>query len=520
MKRRAMEVAQGGIELKVALADSPDAPPNRVVIYDWFTRVGTPPRAGNDVELLVDGEAAWSRVFQDLSTAQTTVQVATWMLRPDIELIRPEALALAEPAEREQYRFGDLIERLADKGVHVRLLIWGMTYTPIFNKWLRRWFWTAPPHIELLEQDHPKLIGSHHQKTFTIDGRVGYCGGMNVKENDWDTIEHRVYDPRRNPHDSDAEFRKAVQDGRERTKFKPRHDLNMRIEGPAVHDLMTNFQSRWNQSLRVRQSSFLSRMVDKVRVWFGNQPQTFMGPPEPDQADMGERWVQIVRTMPHGEEGILDAYKRAIANARRYIYIENQYFRSPIIGDAIARAVARNPALRLAVVAWPINDGEVSKDPSGYWTAHTQDAIRKVRPSFRLTRVMMHDPTAKEVEERFVQIDVHAKVMIIDDVWVTIGSANINDRVFKYEGEINAVVLDKEQVRDLRLRLMAEHLEVPMDQAEAELGDIDKAFNLWEAHGEANPACRKGGSAPQSRVHHFLQKAGAEPPFGVGSGVF
>lgn len=519
MKRRSMEVAQGGIELRVSLADSPDAPPNRIVIYDWFTRVGTPPRAGNDIELLVDGEAAWSRVFQDLSTAQETVQVATWMLRPDIELVRPEALAVAEPAERAQYRFGALIERLAERGVHVRLLIWGMTYTPLFNKWLRRWFWRSPAHIELLEQDHPKLIGSHHQKTFTIDGRVGYCGGMNVKQNDWDTIEHRIYDPRRNPHDSDGAFREAVQAGREHAKYRPRHDLNMRIEGPAVHDLMTNFQSRWNQSLRVRRASVLSRMVDRVRIWLGNQPQTFMPPPEPDQADMGERWVQIVRTMPQGEEGILDAYKRAIANARRYIYIENQYFRSPIIGKALARAVARNPSLRLAVVAWPINDGEPSKDPSGFWTAYTQDAIRKVRPDFHLTRVMVHDPSAA-LADRFVQIDVHAKVMIIDDVWVTIGSANINDRGFKYEGEINAVVLDKEQVRDLRLRLMAEHLEVPMDRAEAELGDIDVAFNLWAAHGKANPVCRTDGSAPLSRVHFFRQKAGAEPPFGVGSGVF
>ena len=524
MKPRALEVAQAGIELKVTLADSPSATPNRVVIYDWFTRVGTPPRPGNDVELLVDGEQAWSRVFQDLSTAQKTVQVATWMLRPDIELVRPDALALAEPGERAQYRFGALIERLASQGVHVRLLIWGMTYTPMFNKWLRRWFWTAPTHIELLEQDHPKLIGSHHQKTFTIDGRVGYCGGMNVKENDWDTIEHRVWDPRRNPHGCSGEVRKAVQGRARCTAFKPRHDLSMRVEGPVVHDLMTNFQDRWNQSLRARRSSVFARMIDKIRVWMGNQPQTAMGPPEQTQPEMGERWVQIVRTTPNGEEGILDAYRRAIANARRYIYIENQYFRSPIIGDAIARAIARNPALRLAVVAWPINDGLVSRDPSGYWTAHTQDVIRKVRPGFKLTRLMIHDADADSATAkgatRFVQVDVHAKTMLIDDVWVTIGSANINDRGFKYEGEINAVLLDKEQVKRLRLRLMAEHLEVPMDEAEATLGDIDRAFDLWEAHADANAAARGGSGEPCSRVHHFVQQAPKEPPFGVGAGIF
>lgn len=520
MHKRALEAAQSGIEIQVSLADTPDAEPNRLVVYDWFTRVGTPPRPGNDVELLVDGEQTWGRVFQDLSTAQDHVQVSTWMLRADIEMVRPEALGTSAPEERSQYRFGKLVERLADKGVHVRLLIWGMTYTPLLNKWLRRWFWTAPKNIELLEQDHPMLIGSHHQKTFTIDSRVGYCGGMNVKENDWDTIQHIVYDPRRNPHKTKGAFRKAVAAKKERTKFKPRHDLTMRIEGPAVHDLETNFQQRWNQSLGARQASYLSRLIDTIRVWMGNQEQTVMAPPEQLQDEMGDRWVQIVRTMPGGEEGILDAYRRAIANARRYIYIENQYFRSPIIGEAIAKAIQKNPHLRVAVVAWPIADGKASKDPSGYWTAKTQDAIRAVRPEFRLTRLMIHDPHAAEIAERFVQVDVHAKVMIIDDVWVTIGSANINDRGFKYEGEINAVLLDKPQCKDLRLRLMAEHLEVPQADRVAVLGDIDAAFDMWEAHGAQNPPHRADGSAGVSRVHHFIQEAPSKPPFNIGSGVF
>lgn len=520
MQKRALEVAESGIEIQVSLADSPEAEPNRLVVYDWFTRVGTPPRPGNDVELLVDGEQTWSRVFQDLSTAEAHVQVSTWMLRADIEMIRPEALATSEPEERSQYRFGKLVERLAEQGVSVRLLIWGMTYTPLLDKWLRRWFWTAPAGVQLLEQDHPKLIGSHHQKTFTIDSRVGYCGGMNVKENDWDTIQHVVYDPRRNPHKTNAAFRRTVQAKKARTKFKPRHDLTMRVEGPAVHDLETNFQQRWNQSLRTRRSSYLARLIDTVRIWLGNQEQTLMSPPEPTQPEMGDRWVQIVRTTPGGEEGILDAYKRAIANARRYIYIENQYFRSPIIGDAIAEAIRRSPHLRLAVVAWPIADGKASRDPSGYWTAHTQNVIRKARPDFKLTRLMIPDPDAAEIAERCVQVDVHAKVMIIDDVWVTIGSANINDRGFKFEAEINAVLLDKAQSRDLRLRLMAEHLEVPMDQREAVLGDVDAAFDLWEHHGEANPPHRAAGTRPISRVHHFLQEAPSKPPFNIGSGVF
>ncbi|MCA9525435.1 MAG: phosphatidylserine/phosphatidylglycerophosphate/cardiolipin synthase family protein [Myxococcales bacterium] len=519
--KRSREVADQGMTLQVTLADRADAAPNRLVIYDWFTRVGSPPRAGNDVEVLVDGEETWARVFQDLEVAEDRVQVATWLMRADLEMVRPEALATAEPAERASLRFAELAERLAERGVKVRLLIWGGTYTPLLNRWLRRWFWKAPFGIELLEQDHPRLIGSYHQKTFTIDSRVGYCGGMNVKENDWDSPAHRVFEPRRNPHKTGAAFRRAVQARQQRTKFPPRHDLSMRIEGPAVHDLEVNFQQRWNQSLRHQRASLVGRLANLIRNTLLRRPaHTLMAEPEPRQPEQGDRWVQIVRTTPGGEEGILDAYKRAIANARKYIYIENQYFRSPIIGEAIARALDRNPRLRLAVVAWPVADGEVSRDPSGYWTAHTHRLIAEKLPDFKLTRLMIHDADAAKAADRYLQVDVHAKVMVIDDRWLTIGSANINDRGFKFEAEINSVLLDEDDARALRLRLMAEHLEVPDAEIEEKLGDIDQAFDLWEQHGAENARRKAAGEGPISRVVHFVQKAPPKPPFNIGQGVF
>ncbi|MCA9546428.1 MAG: hypothetical protein KC613_18615, partial [Myxococcales bacterium] len=173
------QAADKPIEVAVALSDHPDGPANTLVVYDWFSHIGTPPRPGNLVEPLVDGEAAWARVKGDLERAERDVRVSSWMLRADTELERPESLALAPPEQRADLRFGALVEAAAARGVSVRVLIWGMTYTPMLNPWLRRWYWTVPPNIDVLEQDHPVLIGSHHQKTLTIDGKVGYCGGMN-----------------------------------------------------------------------------------------------------------------------------------------------------------------------------------------------------------------------------------------------------------------------------------------------------------------------------------------------------
>jgi phosphatidylserine/phosphatidylglycerophosphate/cardiolipin synthase-like enzyme len=116
------------------------------------------------------------------------------------------------------------------------------------------------------------------------------------------------------------------------------------------------------------------------------------------------------------------------------------------------------------------------------------------------------------------EVDVHAKVMVIDDVWLTVGSANINDRGFKTEGEINAVVLDKGLAKDLRKRLMAEHLELAPE--DPRLDDVDQAFDLWDEHGRENPKRKEREEDPLSRVHHFVQEGPPWPPLWVGSGVF
>jgi phosphatidylserine/phosphatidylglycerophosphate/cardiolipin synthase-like enzyme len=508
------------VRFRITPADSPVGERNRIVIYDWFVRGPNraPPRGGHQVEILIDGEQTWSRVVEDLERASEEVQISMWMARPDIELLRPAELAVSEPSARAELRLGELLERRASAGTKIRLLIWGLVYTPILDRWLRRWYWRRPVPIDVLEQDHPHVLGSIHQKTITIDGRVGYCGGMNLKQNDWDTSEHAIFEPRRNPFSAGASRRARVAKREQRPAYAPRHDLAVRIEGPAVADLLDDFADRWAQACRVHQRSLSGRLVDRVREMCGSKAELELPSRTCVPGPCGDRWVQVVRTTPGGEDGILGAYVRAIRNARRYIYIENQYFRSPLIGEELREALLANPALRLAVVVRPINDGDKSLiDPSAYWTAHTLDLIREARPSFQLTRLVVW---AHDAEQRLCwqDVDMHAKIMIVDDVWVTVGSANIHDRGFRSEGEINVVVLDKPRARDLRIRLMAEHLELGVD--DPRLANIDVAFNLWEQHANDNPRLRAQGVQPLSRVHHFVQQGLARPPFGVGSGLF
>ena len=508
---------------RVRLCDRPDDVPLTIVVYDWFTREGTPPRAGNKAEVLVDGAQTWEYVYKDIKAAKKDIRIATWLCRPDIELVRPESHGVTDPEERKHYRFGHLLEEKAKQGVLARVLIWGMTYTPVLNKWLRKWHWTPDDCILIMEQDHPLLIGSYHQKTMTIDGRIGYCGGMNIKENDWDTNDHPVFDPRRNPHSTNKTLRCLVRDKLEFTKFLPRHDLTVRFEGPVVHDLSLNFIERWNQCVCSQLTTIRGRIWNWFRGLFGHKQAKRLLPHPESQIPTppaGDQFAQIARTTPCGEKGILDLYVRAIGNARRYIYIENQYFRSTTVAKALKNACEKNPEMHIIAVVWPIKNGKKSlTDPSSYWTTRTQDIIREGRPDFKLTRLLSVDRCFCG-RVQYVPVDVHAKVLIVDDEWLTVGSANINRRGFRYEAEINAAILNKKTARDLRIRLMAEHLKIPDRDAEAKLGDIDAAFQLWEKHCAANEQAIANGQVAASNVHHFDQKAFNFWGYLVHEGVF
>ncbi len=298
------------VEFQASLATSPQGPYNRIVVYDWFTRGDdrASPKGGNHVEILVDGEAAWERVAEDLENASEEVQIATWMCRPDIELRRPEDLAMQGPSARAHLRLGEVLESIADRGAKIRLLIWGMVHTPIADRWMRKWYWQGRDNIDVLQQDHPTWVGSYHQKTLTIDGRIGYCGGMNLKENDWDSTEHRPFDLRRHPHAASAEQRKATELGTDPPPFPPRHDLMVRATGPVVGDLLDNFHERWKQSASARKRSAWSRAVDGARRMLGTSPTPKLNTkPKVHEAE-GDQWVQTVRTVPGGESGILGAY--------------------------------------------------------------------------------------------------------------------------------------------------------------------------------------------------------------------
>ena len=148
----------------------------------------------------------------------------------------------------------------------------------------------------------------------------------------------------------------------------------------------------------------------------------------------------------------------------------------------------------------PAGDVHRLASPSSYWTAKAVDIIRKAQPRFNLftLKVSAVDRKKKRIYDR---VDIHAKIMIVDDEWYTIGSCNVNDRGFFLDGEINVCVHDPKTAFALRTQLWEEHLGVSPIPKSAK-----KSAKLWFDHATQNHKDEKAGKKPLSRVFAFGQK--------------
>lgn len=472
-----------------------------VLDYLWFTPIGFPPTQGNQVALLADGDAGWGAVAALIREAKQTVHLTTWIYEPTAELLRPDPLA--DPSARVANTVGDLLAHTAERGVDVRLLLWDAPVIDIPDE-AERAARTPNDHFEVLEQSNPhatKLfpsswggifndvlggfhIGSYHQKAVVVDGRVAFCGGMNLKENDWDSCRHSVFDARRCKFERDRAHRETVHGAEVEPDHPPRHDFVARVEGPAVAHLEANFRQRWNYLV-------------ESKAEFAENASPVAEPIA--QAAIGTSQVQVVRTMPEpfDERGILDVYLRAVGTARKLIYIEDQYFRSIHLSDAIADTVRSWPDIKVIVVT---AQGEADGVFTGGWSRECFEHIARRLPGFELYALRAYG-TNRQGETVVRAVDNHAKLMIVDDRFLTVGSCNINDRGFEYEGELNVAVVDPDLVAKARLEIFREHLG---DDPRLN-GEIINDVRVWTEHARHNASA----SAPKSHVFPFKPDAGS-----------
>ena len=390
---------------------------------------------GNDVRPLIHGATYFPELARciALMRAGDLLLFTDWRGDPD-ELLDGPGTEISR-----------VLEDAAGRGVHVKGLIWrshldGMTFSEQENRHLGEEIEAAGGECLLDMRVRPG--GSHHQKFVVLrhPGRpeldVAFVGGIDLCHSRNDGPEHHG-DPQPQP------MAKAYGDR------PPWHDVQLALRGPAVADVETVFRERWQDPAALSRNpvNVLSAIVHRDDLSAGRLP-----PRLADPAPRGSMNVQLLRTYPNrrpgypfapqGERSVARAYRKVIQRAHSLIYVEDQYFWSTGIVSFFAEALRGDPNLHLIAVIphHPDQDGRLSEPPN---LVGRQQALREVSAAGG-ERVAVYG-----VENHAgTPVYVHAKVCVVDDVWASVGSDNVNRRSWTHDSELSCAVLDDDA--DLR----------------------------------------------------------------------
>jgi phospholipase D1/2 len=398
----------------------------------------------NRAALVVDAADYFRLAREAMLKARSQILLMGWDLDTRIELI-------AEQADGEApIHLGPFIAWLAkhrpDLCIHI--LAWdGEVYSLLGRGTtllrMARWRLFNDRIDFKLDSKHPREA-SHHQKLLVVDDRLAFCGGIDMTGSRWDTRAHRDDEPcRRRP--------------TTHRHYPPWHDATMAIDGEAARALGDLCRLRWKIACE--------EQLDCAEIGCDPWPRGL----EPDFRDVD---IAIART--RGKNGEHDELREIealfvdmIGSARRHVYIENQYFASRLIAEAIARRLGEPDPPEFVLVNPRTGEGWLDETVMG---AARAELVRELGKRDHKRRFRIYYP----VTERGEDIYVHAKVMIVDDQMLRVGSANMNNRSMGLDSECDVLIDAGQQanlgsgmeIAALRNDLMAEHLGVaPADVA-------------------------------------------------------
>jgi phosphatidylserine/phosphatidylglycerophosphate/cardiolipin synthase-like enzyme len=473
----------------------------------WYTAAGGQVVEGNQVKFLIHGSEAFPEMQEAIETATGPdhfIYMLNWFCDVDFDLKTGDQSVPGKPSSPNTRRvplpntLRFLLTNASDQGVMIRAMLWkspiggqnvdAVRFLNSFEEQMTvnglQRIKMVPPlsnsaaiHddigdealLKFLEQVPilsilkiiPRAIGSQHQKVLCVSGEQGlvcFCGGIDFNPD-------RVSQPGLSPILHSVE-----------NKATPLHDVHCRIVGPAAAALVQTFADRWNSHPTVQKLSPAKRQLKM--------------PPQSGKA--GEHFVQIGRTFrrglysfnPAGEFTASEMIAHAIGQAKRYIYTECQYFTgdpTALGGDgklekALTDALKTIEHLTIVVTHWELSDlPSVNSHRRKFFQSLIAAGGDKVRIFSLQPAGNPDDFKAGKIRETYV----HAKIWVMDDEFAVIGSVNSNRRSWLHDSEVAAGIYDTSTdtvlryrlAHKFRIKLWAEHLNMPGPQGEAELAD-------------------------------------------------
>ncbi|MFO7986284.1 MAG: phospholipase D-like domain-containing protein, partial [Desulfatiglandaceae bacterium] len=402
---------------------------------------------------LIDADVYFRSLISAIDQARHTVYISGWDIDSRVRLLR------SADGRTPDVILGTYLNQKVEQSpeLHIYILCWDFSviYT-LEREFLSAWKLGSKTHPRVhfhLDDDHP-AGASHHQKFVVVDDAVGFCGGLDLTQNRWDTPRHDPQDPHRiNP------------DG---TPYPSFHDIQAVTDGDMARSLGDLFRLRW---LWAKGQTLKPAHREDPFAW-----------PVDTEPQLTGVHVGLSRTLPAYKDRkavreVEALYLDMFAAAHHYVYVENQYFTSPVIGDALIASLRKKEGPGIVLV--------LPRNSSGLLEKSTMDALRarhlqRVLAQDRHNRLRVVYPALGGDDDVFV----HAKIMIVDDRMARVGSSNLTNRSMGLDTECDLTVevsresLAREGIIGFRNRLLSEHTGKPVEE-------VDGAFQAQAVFLEA-----------------------------------
>jgi len=295
---------------------------------------------------------------------------------------------------------------------HFYFLVWDHAYFYILEReaWQGRIWDEIHPHVHFVFDSRHSFGGSHHEKVCVIDGQIAFCGGIDLCDDRWDTAEHLYSDKRRS-----LTLLKE--------EHGPYHDVAVQVSGPVVQAIESHIESRWRLL-----SSIPTPEKNKTRPPFAQDHSVYLSRTL-SQVDPSP--TALVREVEF-------LFRDLIQSAQKNIVLEGQYYWSREVNALLIKKMRERAGSGFKIVMI-LAEMSRFKTLVKLMSAHEASLLAELMDVARSTGtdLIAGYPYATRAGFKPKPIYVHSKVLVIDDRYLSIGSANFAARALRLDTEVN-----------------------------------------------------------------------------------
>lgn len=409
---------------------------------------------------LVDGAEYFEFLDRSLRLARKSIWIVGWDFSPDIKL---------GPPDEDRPSIGQILRSLVEQNgeLEVRILVWAMG--PIYSSKSPKLFfkdgWADHPRIHVRFDVRHAWRGAHHQKLVSIDDALAFVGGIDLTTGRWDDRSHAADSRRRVTPRGSA--------------YGPVHDIQVAMSGDAAGSVADLIRRRWKHAT----GEAISLEAARGPVW-----------PEGIEADMNACTVAVARTEPaiFGRKGRREAIRLthdALRAARRHIYVEAQYLAAFDVARTLQQRLREPDGPEIVILVTSSSRGLLEEFVMGH---NRNRLVRRLKRADRYGRLRVMYPVVPTEKGEDCEILIHAKLIVVDDRFVRIGSSNLNNRSEGLDTECDVAVearnaAERSAIARLRDGLIAEHLDT---EPEAVVRAVERTGSLVAAIDSLNTRMR------------------------------